>query len=229
MEEKKLKLGKMKSQEIAEWFGITYASYRRVSKQKLKQLKLFADFEVIYGGVNITKIKCPYYIKNYKDIELYRQKVLQTENGITTIKDMANEIKYVDKNEDYENIQISGACERLSKAGTIGYGPYDATGGIYGRRKRYWAIKLDGCNNFRPMTADEKQLFIQIMRAFYEDRLNDILWDFFAIETTECMEIMAKEMQYLQEEKYNFIDAVNLFEEKTGYKIIRATLHEDNK
>lgn len=60
---KYLRIGKMKSKEIADWFNITMVSYKILRKQKLKELEKYADFTVVYGGVIIIRIKYPVYMK----------------------------------------------------------------------------------------------------------------------------------------------------------------------
>ena len=62
-EDIQLKLGKMTSAELADWFNITSSTYTHNRKKKLKELKIFADFKEIYGGVEITKVKIPIYAK----------------------------------------------------------------------------------------------------------------------------------------------------------------------
>ena len=58
-----LKLGKMSRLELSQWFGVKPNTYDHSKKKKLEELKIFADFEETYGGVNITKIKIPIYAK----------------------------------------------------------------------------------------------------------------------------------------------------------------------
>ena len=53
----------MSADELAEWFGIKKKTYLNARKTKLEELKLFADFEEIRGGVNILSIKIPTYVK----------------------------------------------------------------------------------------------------------------------------------------------------------------------
>lgn len=60
---KELKLGKMTTKEIAEWFGIKINSFNHNKTNKLKELENFADFEVEYGGINIINIYEPIYFK----------------------------------------------------------------------------------------------------------------------------------------------------------------------
>lgn len=58
-----LKLGKMTRGALAEWFHIKPNTYDHAKRKKLEELKDFADFNEIYGGVEITNIKIPVYAK----------------------------------------------------------------------------------------------------------------------------------------------------------------------
>jgi hypothetical protein len=59
-----LHLGKMTNKELAEWFGIKTNSFTQHKKKKLEELKEFCFFDEVYGGVEITAIINPIYIKN---------------------------------------------------------------------------------------------------------------------------------------------------------------------
>lgn len=62
-QEIQLKLGIMTMQELCAWFHIKRNTYYHSKEKKLEELKIFADFEKIYNGVNITNIKIPIYAK----------------------------------------------------------------------------------------------------------------------------------------------------------------------
>ena len=53
---KELRLGKIKSQDLANWFGMSYGSFRVNKQAKLEELRLYCDFVEVYGGVNILNI-----------------------------------------------------------------------------------------------------------------------------------------------------------------------------
>ena len=59
-----LKLGKMTTKELAEWFGISYGTFRNSKQKRFEELKEFCFFEEVYGGVQINAIINPIYIKN---------------------------------------------------------------------------------------------------------------------------------------------------------------------
>ena len=72
----KLKLGKMTTKELAKWFGISYGSFRVTKENKLEELKLYCEFEEVYGGVDIKEIydedNLVYVKSNRKNYELVK-------------------------------------------------------------------------------------------------------------------------------------------------------------
>lgn len=69
---KELKEGKTSLKELAEFFGIAYATIRGevVKRRKLKLLKDYADYHIVYrknGSISyivIDKVKEPFYKEN---------------------------------------------------------------------------------------------------------------------------------------------------------------------
>lgn len=59
--------------ELAEWFGITYNTFRMSKDKKLEELKDYAEFNIIksksgrISGIQITEIYCPIYYKSNKE------------------------------------------------------------------------------------------------------------------------------------------------------------------
>lgn len=53
----------MTSAELADWFNITSSTYTHNRKKKIEELRIFAEFEEVYGGLQITEIKIPIYAK----------------------------------------------------------------------------------------------------------------------------------------------------------------------
>ena len=95
-----LKIGKMTNKELAEWFGLKPESFTRMKKKKLEELKEFCFFDEIYGGVNITAIINPTYIKNSQKIrQIYEQGFEELHQPIDTVSNINDKIyeKYYDK------------------------------------------------------------------------------------------------------------------------------------
>ena len=95
-----LKLGKMSTKELAEWFGISYGSFRTLKNKKLEELKNYADFKEVYGGVEITCIRKLTYNKKDNQIrQIYEQGFEELRQPIDTVSNINNQIyeKYHDK------------------------------------------------------------------------------------------------------------------------------------
>lgn len=61
--EVQLKLGFMNPQELCDWFHIRPSTYYHTKKKRLEELKIFAEFEEVRGGLQITEVKIPIYAK----------------------------------------------------------------------------------------------------------------------------------------------------------------------
>ena len=90
----KLKLGKMTSQELAEWMGIKYTTYRKCGKKYLSQLDNFCDYEKVYGGIIIKEIYQDTYDKNIEEKydKMYLESLVK-HNNLITVSGTAEEQK----------------------------------------------------------------------------------------------------------------------------------------
>lgn len=70
---KELELKTYTQKELAEWFGITYNTFRMLKDKKLEELREYAEYNIINSkngrlkGIQITSIYCPIYYKSNKD------------------------------------------------------------------------------------------------------------------------------------------------------------------
>lgn len=88
-----LHLGKMTNKELAEWFGLKPSSMTRLKKQKLEELKNYAMFEEVYGGVEITAIiKDTYNKKDNQIREIYSKGFEELKMPIDTVSNINNQI-----------------------------------------------------------------------------------------------------------------------------------------
>lgn len=111
---KNLKLGKITTKELADWFGVGYGAFRNNKSAKLEELKLYCEYEEVYGGVNIIKIydenNTEFRKDNKKNYNIIKSSFDKewNDNGIDTCSNVA--FKIYDK---YKN--------ELSIAGTTAY------------------------------------------------------------------------------------------------------------
>ena len=88
-----LHLGKMTTKEIAEWFNLSYGGFRNHKAEKLDELKTFADFDEIYGGIYIKTIYTPIYNKKESKIrEVYKKGFEELRSPIDTVSNINNKI-----------------------------------------------------------------------------------------------------------------------------------------
>ena len=164
-----LRLGKMKTQQIAEWMGISYSTFRKKKKEKLQELANFCDFEEIYGGVNIFEI----YEYNYSKLgSLSKQTIVNNlpavwnQNGLDTCKRVGEEIRL--KN----NLPIaSGTAGKYAGEGRRKWfgNPYNDVQGQLGRCN-YVLCKAegDGVNTrFIRFTQEEEKIKQDLIKKYF--------------------------------------------------------------
>ena len=61
MNQPTLEVGFMPNEALAAWFGVAKDTLRKKKKLMLPKLESFADFDIVHGGINITKIYCKVY------------------------------------------------------------------------------------------------------------------------------------------------------------------------
>lgn len=169
-----LKLGKMSSQELAEWFGISYSTYRKQKAARLNTLSAYCIFEPFHGGVTIQEI----YVEQYcgdlaaADIRNYVEEIKSIPSGLSSVAGMAR--KFQQEKEEYKNLSFGAVQYRLAKAGNVSFGKNDALekgleAGPYGARTTVWAIKINDLNQYRRLTPEEDARFNEIISACYAE------------------------------------------------------------
>ena len=102
-------LGKMRTEELAKWFGITYSTFRKYSKKYYEKLEDYCVYEKVYGAVIIKEIHLDTYDKDLdkKAQRLYLKEIsrcLVEQDGLSTLSGMAR--KFVQEGE-YNNIKTA--------------------------------------------------------------------------------------------------------------------------
>lgn len=224
-----LKIGKMSSKEIAAWMNISYNTYRNDKKKYLEKLGYFANFKEIYGGVEITNVIIPTYVKNVSDdVKTYVTQVKSADDYLTTLSGMVEVLK---QERRWEDIPDSTLKRRLRTAGNTAFGETakSESYGFYGTREYVWCVKLyDRPNHYRYLTKEEQQLFDNLTESLYSNswkkmQLLALLDDaFLNDELTKEEYFYERELMGL----YNFEGVIFKFKEQTGLQLVRATRHE---
>ena len=227
-----LKLGKMATKELAQWFGISYGSFRTLKAKKLEELKNYACFEEIYGGVNITAIiKEVYNKKDNKIREIYEQGFEELKQPIDTVSHINNQI--------YE--KYYGKLPTLSSAASGYHYAIEVRNANYGVPFKGNGSK--GCCYYlwcKMEERDGKQFYIQFTEE--EDKIKqDLLKKHFG--TNEEKDLLIAEMvsngEISKEDAYDimmeyrnlngkgFMGFLKELEKQIGAKVVKATKFEE--
>lgn len=226
-----LKLGKMTSQELSEWFGVKVRSFSNNRERYFDKLKYFANFEPVYGGVVIKEIYVEEYDKGIsKDDEFFVQEIekcVKEQHGLASISGVANIYSFT---EEGRTKSFSQNERRMSAAAKRQFGNYgDKKGGLSGMREREWAIKLSDNNEYRRLTNDERELLHKIAEAYYEGKGEDIIEQKRKEKQWLSNEIGETEYKiYLRAQVNNFFDAViqNFKIASGGHQLVLATKYD---
>lgn len=109
----------------------------------------------------------------------------------------------------------------------------EITEGIYGVKNYVWAIKLDGKNEYRALSAEEVKLFNKCLRNYFfpqsEEQMLDFsnyLLDLFGLpEVVDLNQVNGTDVYSALIEKYKskFKNIIDIFKKETGYIIVRTT------
>lgn len=109
----------------------------------------------------------------------------------------------------------------------------EITEGIYGVKNYVWAIKLEGKNEYRALSADEIKLFNKCLKNYFfpqsEEQMSDFsnyLLDLFGLpEVVDLNQVNGTDVYSALIEKYKskFKNIIDIFKKETGYIIVRTT------
>ena len=228
---KELKLGKVSSKELAEWFGIAYSTFRNTKKKRLLDLSNYCDFIENGKGIEVKEIYFPKYDKGYaKDDEVYLREVKASNEHISSIAGMARKLKEFD--EDYSDLSLRQIERRMSNAGLRTFGVTSSIDyGRYGSREYVWAIKVTELNKYRHLTEEEDELFSKLLLDYYTNKDTiDLLKKSLLLDMRFAEEESMTKEEYLRINKacgYDFYQTVvRKFKEATGEQLVRGTYHE---
>lgn len=212
-----LKLGKMTGRELAEWFHISYNTYKKSSESKqryLFKLKDYCLYEQVRGGVIIKEIYISEYNKNLK--------AEQTKKFLFSLNKHNNIISLTGLEEEDD---ISYYHSRQIRDKLFGKEPTNinvGARGIIGTREVIWAVKL-GTNEYRKMTKEEDELFNVLINQEYIGKLTPEAVRAQQLILNYCSKegMSVKEYQeLLTEQNFNFFnDVIVKFRDITGYQI----------
>lgn len=227
-----LHLGKYTNKELAEWFGIKTETFTRYKKKKLEELKNFANFDEIYGGIYITNIKEPTYNKNSQKIrELYQKGFEELRSPIDTVSNINNKIFEKYRKELTTLSSPQSGYHYAIEVRNANYGiPFKDVGKL-GRCYYLWCKVEKRSDNelyFVQLSPEEEQKKKILLKQFFgTDEEKDIL----IAQMVDSGEISEAEAYRLTREyrglnNAGFMSFLKKLEKEIGAKIVRATKFE---
>lgn len=228
----KLKLGKMTNKELAEWFGIKPESMTKTKKKKLEELKRYAFFEEVYGGVNITAIIKETYNKKDNQIrQIYQQGFEEVRDPIDTVSNINEKIFEKYSNQLPTLSSPKSGYHYAIEVRNTNYGiPFQQMGNLGCCYYLWCKIELSegGEPHYVEFTEEENQIKKELLKAHFKaDEERDILIAQMEAlgEITEAQAWrLTKAYRNITEEGYqSFMKAL---EAAIGTKVVRATKFE---
>lgn len=237
----KLHLGKMKTKELAQWFSISDQSFRNSKKRKLEELKLYCDFEEVYGGVYVKEIYdeengLEYVKGNSKSYELVKSSFSEEWNsdGIDTCSNVA--IKIIDKHKNELSIADSTTYNYVLRARNELYGVPFISLGELGSCVYLWCKKEmldDGTIVYTQFSDEEDKIRKDLMKKMFS---TDVDKEVFIAEMVQQGEITKEEAydklcELKNLNKAGYTGFLKALKEAIGSDVSKATLlyKEDDK
>lgn len=227
-----LRLGKMSSKEMAQWFGIRYTTYKNDIDRYLDKLDVFADFEKVYGGVIIKEIYISVYDKNVNSLQtdlMFIKEIQECNEGLSTISGMARKYeKQLDNAQSSIRRQLTKSRDRLfGKTNGL-----KSTQGVIGMREYVWAIKVSDYNEYRNLTPEENELFDALIKKVYGNVEPERAKGAAMLDKLFQNSDMSKEEYFYLKESNGFDffhEVLSKFKDVTGQIITHATKYEINE
>lgn len=228
-----LTIGKKNGTDLAQWFGVSSATFRNHKEQYLNKLSKYADFEVNSNGkVIIKEVYEPYY-DSEKTIEKFNTLVplYWNENGMDSAARVGREIYWDEKEKDpdgkiaqlQESTAISYACKGRSANWGSPFNP--AEGGPNGYCYFAWGKMGEDGKFERPLTEEEEKIKDGLYQMYYGN-VNDR--DVFLMDLRDRNLINDEQLGKLFREYYknkiSFLDFKKILCKTLGFPVEKGTI-----
>jgi hypothetical protein len=230
-----LHLGEMKSQEIADWFGVALTSYnqrKRKGTAYLTQLEEYCAFKEKRGGIEVLEIYMSEYIPRKSKMDAACKAIAERwtsqPDGYSTsvylLRDFmgehCNDADYAFLWEYKEDTLTRKICSYRQEWWGNGR---TVTKGTKGHSKRIQGVKDKETDMPRLMTAEEEKLRNELIKKYYtpktREEFNDLAVDLLDEHETQ-MPIRRKDYK---------ITVMDKFREMTGLTLVNGTMCWDGK
>lgn len=254
---------KLTLKDLAVFFNISYSTIKHTKEKRLQLFNSFCDYhlegkkividEVIFSTYEKYQIDA-YRILSYlygrlSDAEKQEQLDIEerdeTNYRMNSFSGMASVLKEI-YSKDYGLLSDRSIITKVKRIADKYFGTtinpkkeytfkelIEITEGIYGVKNYVWAIKLEGKNEYRALSADEIKLFNKCLKNYFfpqsEEQMLDFsnyLLDLFGLpEVVDLNQVNGTDVYSALIEKYKskFKNIIDIFKKETGYIIVRTT------
>ena len=221
-----LRLGRITNQDLAEWFGATKNSIEKKKKHWLEILKEYCEFEPIYGGVYITKIHKPYYVKN-KNFQIVKEEFDEVwdKSGLDSCKRVSEEIFI--KRQDDLTVQESTVYVQTRQVRNEYYGKPMCGSGPKGRCSYVWCKKNPQTNRLEYLSEEEEKIKKELLEFYFADADEKTVLVNEMVQRKEISEAEAwGYYSQIMNISFNYKNFMGEFKRRTGITLIRGTVLE---
>ena len=254
---------KLTLKDLAVFFNISYSTIKHTKEKRLQLFNSFCDYhlegkkividEVIFSTYEKYQIDA-YRILSYlydrlSDAEKQEQLNIDERDEVNyrmnSFSGMASILKEI-YSKDYGLLSDRSIFTKVKRIADKYFGTtinpkkeytfkelIEITEGIYGVKNYVWAIKLEGKNEYRALSADEIKLFNKCLKNYFfpqsEEQMLDFsnyLLDLFGLpEVVDLNQVNGTDVYSALIEKYKskFKNIIDIFKKETGYIIVRTT------
>lgn len=254
---------KLTLKDLAVFFNISYSTIKHTKEKRLQLFNSFCDYhlegkkividEVIFSTYEKYQIDA-YRILSYlydrlSDAEKQEQLDIDERDEVNyrmnSFSGMASILKEI-YSKDYGLLSDRSIITKVKRIADKYFGTtinpkkeytfkelIEITEGIYGVKNYVWAIKLEGKNEYRALSADEIKLFNKCLKNYFfpqsEEQMLDFsnyLLDLFGLpEVVDLNQVNGTDVYSALIEKYKskFKNIIDIFKKETGYIIVRTT------
>lgn len=254
---------KLTLKDLAVFFNISYSTIKHTKEKRLQLFNSFCDYhlegkkividEVIFSTYEKYQIDAyrilSYLYNRLSDAEKQEQLDIDERDEINyrmnSFLGMASILKEI-YSKDYGLLSDRSIITKVKRVADKYFGTtinpkkeytfkelIEITEGIYGIKNYVWAIKLEGKNEYRALSEDERKLFNKCLKNYFfpqsEEEMSDFsnyLLDLFGLpEVVDLNKVNGKDVYSALIEKYKskFKNIIDIFKKETGYIIVRTT------
>lgn len=254
---------KLTLKDLAVFFNISYSTIKHTKEKRLQLFNSFCDYHLEGKKIVIDEVIFStyekYQIDAYRILSYLYDRLSNAEKQEQLDIDERDEINYRMNSfsgmasilkeiysKDYGLLSDRSIITKVKRIADKYFGTtinpkkeytfkelIEITEGIYGIKNYVWAIKLEGKNEYRALSEDERKLFNKCLKNYFfpqsEEEMSDFsnyLLDLFGLpEAVDLNKVNGKDVYSALIEKYKskFKNIIDIFKKETGYIIVRTT------